>query len=107
MGTATQSICLLPGSLHEASSKAFFLLDLVISFLCLPSLLIDKRKGCYFQYVQRIHTVFLSKWQVSLDCELYPKILKGLIKISIISILEIRSKGSVRFLCAIITFISS
>ena len=106
--TATKSICLfyLDRSARQVP-KCSFLRDLVISVLCLPSLLTDKRRGCSFQHVWRIHTDFLSKWQVSLDCELCPKILKGLIKTSIILILEIRSKGPVRFLCAIIASISS
>lgn len=65
-----------------------FPLEVMISFLGLLSLLTDKKKVRCFYYVKRICTVFLPKWQMSLDCESYPNVLTGLIEISIALTLE-------------------
>lgn len=50
--------------------KCPFFLGVVIFFLCLLSLLIDKRKGHYFHCIKRIGIVFLPKLKMSVDYEL-------------------------------------
>lgn len=89
-GDGNQEISHVVQNLYKwPDPKRSFFLDVIISFLFLLSLVTDKRKGCYFQYVKRICVVFLSKRQMSPDCELSPKVLKGLIKINVVLILEV------------------
>lgn len=84
----TKGFRILSRSFHVARFKVFDFGDVIISFLCLLSLLIDKRKD-HFQYVKRICVVFLPHhWQMSLHWELYPNFLEGLININVVLSLE-------------------